>query len=571
MLLRSVLIENFRGFKRIEVELDSTTIIIGENNTGKSAFLQALRYALERVKSLKSVAFDDYDFHLEDAGTEPSTADQIKISLCFFETAQDEWPEELTRALADIINLRDDDLQEIRLTIVCNYDETVKDFVQGWSFLDKNGNPLPSKSQRPQVLATLQQIRPIFYLSALRDAGKEFSARSSFWSPFLKSASISPELKEELEAELTTINERIVEAHDSFEHVRTHLAKLQKVIALGAGNIVSIDAVPARIFDILNKAQVNLLTRSGAKLPITRHGEGTQSLSVLMLFDAFLRSRLEIAYDRLSKPIVALEEPEAHLHPSAIRALWQTIDGLMGQKIVSTHSGDLISEVPLLSLRRFCRQNGEITVKRLNATTLTDEELRKFNYHVRRARGELLFAQCWLLGEGETELTVFQESARVLGLDLERYGVRCVEYRASDIEYFIKVANDLGIQWHCLVDNDQQGGFDKAKAERNLNGKTEAERISVLPVDNMDVYLCESGFGSLYEPYLSPQLQPRVTVPKGDPQYWNQLYKAIKNSYSKPKVALDAVEMMRQQGLGSVPPVIKSTLEKALSLAGWRP
>ncbi|WP_420439515.1 AAA family ATPase [Candidatus Palauibacter sp.] len=62
---------------------------------------------------------------------------------------------------------------------------------------------------------------------------------------------------------------------------------------------------------MLARAQVQLGTTTGAKIPLVRHGEGTQSLAVLMLFSAFREVTQEGA------AVLALEEPEAHLHPSA--------------------------------------------------------------------------------------------------------------------------------------------------------------------------------------------------------------------------------------------------------------
>ena len=85
-----------------------------------------------------------------------------------------------------------------------------------------------------------------------------------------------------------------------------------------SGDVVSIEAVPGRMFDMLAKAEIHLGTITGAKVPVGKHGEGTQSLAVLMLFSAFLDTWPSGA------PIVALEEPEAHLHPSAVRASRRT-------------------------------------------------------------------------------------------------------------------------------------------------------------------------------------------------------------------------------------------------------
>ena len=47
-------------------------------------------------------------------------------------------------------------------------------------------------------------------------------------------------------------------------------------------------------------------------------------------------------------------------------------------------------------------------------------------FHMLKTRGELLFARCWLLGEGVTEYWALSETAKTLGIDLERHGIRIV-------------------------------------------------------------------------------------------------------------------------------------------------
>src|SRR6516164_11357681 len=46
MHLTGILIENFRGIRRLELALDPTTLLIGENEVGKTAVLEALRLLL---------------------------------------------------------------------------------------------------------------------------------------------------------------------------------------------------------------------------------------------------------------------------------------------------------------------------------------------------------------------------------------------------------------------------------------------------------------------------------------------------------------------------------------------
>ena len=50
-----------------------------------------------------------------------------------------------------------------------------------------------------------------------------------------------------------------------------------------------------------------------------------------------------------------MEEPEAHLHPHAIRALIKALGAITTQKMISTHSPFVLQGIPISSLRLFRR------------------------------------------------------------------------------------------------------------------------------------------------------------------------------------------------------------------------
>ncbi len=54
-------------------------------------------------------------------------------------------------------------------------------------------------------------------------------------------------------------------------------------------------------------------------------------------------------------------------------------------------------------------------------------------------------------------LIVFNECARIFGIDLYSEGVYCVEYSQSIPEGLLKFANALGIDWCFQMDGDQGG------------------------------------------------------------------------------------------------------------------
>jgi putative ATP-dependent endonuclease of OLD family len=336
------------------------------------------------------------------------------------------------------------------------------------------------------------------------------------------------------------------------------------LVRLGDGDAVAIEALPARVWETLARAQVTVGASTGAHLPLTRHGSGTQSLSVIFLHEVFLSVMLAQAYDKRSEPILAIEEPEAHLHPSAVRALWGALARVPGQKVVATHSGDLLAEVPLSAVRRLYRAGGEVRVGRLPPGTLTADDARRLDLHVRRTRGELLFARCWLLVEGQTEYWVFSETARYLGIDLECSGVRIVQFTATGVAPLIKLADDLGIAWHCVADGDQAGQNYQKTVQRLLGGRAEADCLTVLPYSNMEAFLCAEGFDAVYLPHLSPQKSKGMKTKPGDPGYWDEVAGCLKDKM-KEQLAIEAMMEMRRKR--SAPALVSQVVARVRSLA----
>ena len=563
MRLTTVEIHNFRCIENLTVDLDETTVLIGENNSGKTAFLVAVRICLERLRGRGRSPFDEYDYHLPNDESTPVDAAPIEIELSFVETETEPWAEEVVQALADLFARDANDQRRVTFRVKSSFDQDTGEFVTDWDFLDANGNPLPAGKAAGQ-LNTLQRLAPPFYLSALRNASKHFAAKGRFWRTFLAESGIPEDDRAVLTTALAELNERLIAAHQPLLDVRTGLEDAGRVIEFGVNEAVTIDALPTKLFSLLSRAQVNLASRSGARIPVEFQGEGTQSLAVLLLFGAFLRSKLS-DLDPDAAPITALEEPEAHLHPSAIRSLMGIVSDLPGQKLVSTHSGDLLASVSSSAIRRFAHANGAINAHRIEPGTLTPEEARKFDSHVRRTRGELLFAKCWLLVEGETETTLLAGAAESLGLDLARAGVRCVEFSQTDVGMLAKVANSLGIAWYCVLDNDSGRRKYEHRVRNQFGTALERDRLT-MPYDNVERMLCDAGFGDLYESRMSRQ-KPQPTSPGGSAAYWTEVLAALPKSYSKPEVAAEAVARMTA-GRTAVPAALSSILNKASALAG---
>ncbi len=561
MRLSKITIDNFRGIKHMEVELDrDMTVLVGENNVGKTSVLEALRLCLDVVKSDKTCNFSEYDFYRDDTRTGLETCEPVSITLSFLESEEHLWHEHVTQALNEVIV--GSDYSVIKFRVTAQFDVDTGQPVQSWSFLDDADNELVG---RAGAIKELRRLRPFFFQTALRAARDQFHGQSTYWASFLKNRDIDETTQRALEEELYQVNQKIVDAHTSFRDVTEEVKRISDLVSVGQTDAVTVDPAPADVYKALRYTDVNLLTASNAKIPIRSHGEGTQSLSVLLLFSAYLKTRLQADVDRYADPIIAIEEPEAHLHPNAVRAVWQLLNDLPGQKIVATHSGDILSEVPVSKLRRMSR-DGDITqCMSLPDGLLTDEELRKLNHHVRRNRGELFFARCWLLVEGETDVSVFTDCAPMLGIDLHRAGVRIVEYSQVDQNAFIKLADALGIRWFLVSDGDAEGERYARSAKSHLNGRDENLHVRRLTKENMEVLLCESGYGAPYESRIGEQQRGQITLQPEAAGYWTQVCGVVKGK-SKPAAVLDALLLMREKqerGESAVPLEIEEILRVA--------
>ncbi len=571
MRLSTLKIEKFRGIDSVEIHLDrDVTVLVGENNTGKTSVLEALRLCLDVVKSDKTCNFSEYDFYRDEQRRDLHSCKPINITLIFQESEDHPWPDHITQALDDVIVGRD--YSTIKFRVTARYDLEAGEPVQSWSFLDDADNEMVG---RDGMIKDLRRLRPFFFQTALRAAKDQFHGQSTYWASFLRNKDIDDATRRTLEADLNSVHERIVNAHASFSDVVDEVKRISKLVDVGQADAVTVDPAPADVYKALRYTDVNLLSASKAKIPIRSHGEGTQSLSVLLLFSAYLKTRLQADVDRNADPIIAIEEPEAHLHPNAVRAVWRLLHDLPGQKIVATHSGDILSEVPLPKLRRMNRNSTDTECEAIPDGLLADDEIRKFNHHVRRSRGELLFARRWLLVEGETDLSVFTECAEILGVDFHGKGVRIVECsQAGGPGIFIKVADALGIHWHLAADGDLAGQryIDAAKAL--LNGRPEAEHISPITYQNIDILLCCSGYGQPYRDGVGPQKEAELSgLAVGSTPYWEKVYAIVNKArgFSKPEAALKSILAMKTAGPGGVPNELRSILDQIIALGDKKP
>lgn len=572
MKLAEINIENFRGIRSMHLPLDRLTVLIGENNTGKSTVLEAIRLVLTRgVSSRRAGQFSEYDFHLVDGHATPQMARPIKIILHFAEEQENEWPDAIIQQMNEVVQLSTDGLNHIWLQAEGVFNPDSASFETKWAFLNSSGAELILKNSTP--LNLISRFVPLFFLSALRGASQEFGQRGQFWSGFLKSIQLPEDKREKLEKMLQEVNTSVIGANTGLAEVTKKIADARRLVPLDSNDPVVLEAIPTRVFDMVGKIQVHLKSTSGAKLPLHRHGEGTQNLSVLMLFQAFAAVNLTEAYAPESTPVLALEEPEAHLHPCAIRSLGSFLESMAGQLIVTSHSGDLVSRIPVKAIRRLYKANGETRVGRVEDNHLTPREIQAINYNICLTRGYYLFSRCWLMVEGESDFHLMPLLFEAMGHSQDQVCLSVLEISQviDKGEPFIKFAKALGVQWFLMADGDPAGNDYINRARSHLeNSENIADRARKLTYSDIEHELWHNGYNNFITNMVSTKCQNEIdTEVAGDAVKKAKflIKAAIKQAGGKPAFAQALATEIQQRGVATIPQTIKDIITHVVHLA----
>ncbi|WP_377807947.1 AAA family ATPase (plasmid) [Azospirillum sp. A29] len=568
MLISRLRIRNFKSIRSLDLELGGTTVLIGPNNAGKTAILEAIRIALTRRWGQKGTGFTEYDIHLPDELCDPKTSDPVVIEVEFEERVSGEWPVDLQADLDDIVQTDPvTGKASILLRVSCAWDATSGSYVPRWEFLNAEHVPLTGRAARATNLQEFFQYLPVFYLDALRDASDEFSPRSQFWGRLLRSVQIPEALERRAKRVFDLLNTRLLAAHPRLSGIATTLSTISRVAATDDPGRADLRMVPLRPLDLLSRAEVVYRCQTDKPwLPLPRHGQGVQSLSVMFLFRAFVDQVMAELYKPDSSPVLELEEPETHLHPQAARTLWRHVSELPGQKLVTTHSPYFLQHVPFRDLRivrltaagtavfslpshfsvavphvpelvpliatscgslRYDGSLGQLVVqgkleqkpyrellvayarhadraeihkalKRLyeeSAVYMPDEDLEQLETFARRIRGEIFFAQRWLLVEGQAEYFIAHGIGAGLGYNLDEHGVSVIDIKNNgNASCFAALARALGIPWVAVFDGDDAGqGYVREIQKRGFSAVETDRRCACLPEANLEAQLIKDG------------------------------------------------------------------------------
>lgn len=296
---------------------------------------------------------------------------------------------------------------------------------------------------------------------------------------------------------------------------------------LKAGRILKplpVNDLPSRSLDVSVSGAGDL------SFPLARHGMGTRSLASLLVFQAFAswRSQQALREHNSVHTFLALEEPEAHLHPHAQRALYSQVQAMPAQIVVSTHSSYFASQAKLGQLRLFRKDGADSKTFNFDTSKLSRDDIQNIENRIMVTRGDLLFSSALLLFEGETEeasLPVFAEGH--WGNSIHQLGLSFVPVSGGGYFPFIWLAASLGIPWFILSDAEAAplDTLDKCLAKAGFPDHKSCSNVVTMDSGNdFEAQLVADGY--------SPQIEAAFDEYYGTTDYFTQ-YISIQDDQKK--------------------------------------
>lgn len=495
MYLSSIKINNFRcfGTKQTVEFHKGLNVLVGENDSGKSAILDAIRIVLGTTDQ-SWCRIELSDFHNEDPSSE------IKIVCKFSDLSEDE-----KSAFLECLSYETQtDKYGNEITIYSLYLHWTCKYLTGFktpriitninSGINGDG-PAPSQESRELLKTT--------YLRPLRDAYTNMQAgKGSRLSQILNSISDLKQGENEyvdgmdLNAlslvGIANLSNKLLAEHPQIEKTNTEIGTIMsdKMLLKGDGVTTNFEVSGTnqsndkKLMSLLEKIDLSVHKKS-------QHGHvGLGTSNILSMACELLLNRGE------ESSFLLIEEPEAHIHVQRqvrlIRALQEEAakDGSDNQIILTTHSPILASVVKLKNII-ILKDNIPYSLSK-DKTKLDDSDYKFLERYLDATKANLFFAKGIIIVEGPSEELLLPTIAKLLDMDLTEYGVSIVNVRSTGLRRYARIFQrnneyeNLNIPVACITDRDvmpdcapgiciKSGYIDNAKWPKQCDRKWRTE------------------------------------------------------------------------------------------------
>lgn len=482
MRLRQLTIRNFRKIEELTVDFpDGLCVIVGENNAGKTAIIDALRLMLFSGRDVDALRLNEDDFR---KGGDPAP---IEITCTFCELLEED-EVHFMECLVDVGGGK----FEAQLNARAEFNTTTRRAnVKAWGGATEGGS----------LASNLYDRITAIYLQPLRDPESGLRpGRNSQVSRLLQSIS-SKEEHVEFEDIARGANDQM----RGLDPVKRARNDVDAQIASIAG------AELAQTTDLIFSDPTFHRIIAGLEPKIDGESFALNGLGYNnLVFTAMTLSTLKRSA-QFSHRSILIEEPEAHLHPHLQVLLLRQLEseasnkeGNRVQVILSSHSPILASQAPIDSIVAVQQPTGKVESVSVCSISYDDPLKKKLQRFLDVTRAELFFARRLLMVEGIAEALLIPILTKISGGDLKASSVTVLNADGINFNAFIPLLGQgkLSLPVAILTDGDDKNRDGKISATaRGLKAK-EAE------VANLRVECCPVTFE--HELAKSPKLLPHM-------------------------------------------------------------
>ena len=434
MWLSKIEISNFRKISSLTINFPrGLSVIVGENNSGKTTVLDALRLMLFPGRDFNSLRLSEDDFkaganqtpiELSCTFSNLSSTDEVHFQECLVELSEGEYEMRITSRVEFNAN-----------TNRCN--------VKTWGG-ETEGGVLPS---------TFYDYIATIYLQPLRDPERGLKpGQNSQISRLINSIAKDNQHQEFVDIAVES-NEKIRALNPVIE-AKSDINSQMRAITGGEltqnTELIFSDPVFRRIISGLYP-QID-------GLPFTLNGLGYNNLIYASTTLGTLRRSSHYSYRN-----ILIEEPEAHLHPQLqvlllrhLTEVTRDVDNNEVQVIASSHSPILASQAPIDSIIALHEIGDVVSAVSVFETNIEPQMKKKLQRFLDVTRAELFFARRIIMVEGIAEALLFPVLAEIAGGDLKDSAVTIVNADGINFNAFLPLFGEsrINIPLAIVTDGD---------------------------------------------------------------------------------------------------------------------
>ncbi|OIJ08405.1 ATP-dependent endonuclease [Anaerobacillus arseniciselenatis] len=486
MKLTKLVFNNYRCFGPTDttINISDLTAFIGNNSSGKTTVLSALRKLFGNFKITKS------DFHIPlDKSPEEITEGNFYIEAYFeFFEEDSEGLDEDDYGIAQYFENFIVDHPGGNPYIVIRLDANYEKGSSPEGIIDFKYHYVVNKGEeglKPISAHDRNKIQ-VIYIPAVRNPSEQLkNATGTILWRILNQINWKESDKEKINKKIDELDKVVAE--------QSGINIVKKVVSSSWKNYhndsryneANIKFGSSDLDNILKKLEVEFTpTHTEKAFKVDDLGDGLKSLFYLTLINTLLeleneaiteiKNRVSIEervlnIDPPALTLILVEEPENHVSPHLLGKVIKNLNNIRNrnnsQVLITSHSPSIIKRVEPTEIRHLRIENGTTIAKEIVLPEKQDESF-KYVKEAIKAYPELYFSSLVVLGEGDSEDILIPKFLSLYMDDLDTVGISVVPLGGRHVNHFWKLLNQLNIPFITLLDLDKEregGGWGRVK------------------------------------------------------------------------------------------------------------